>query len=174
MDDTDPAAEQTPPASTDGALGEQGAQGKENEPLGEPGLSALHKERERANAAEKQAAEYKAKVDAAESAKLSDIERANKERDDAKAELAQSRTSLARAEALAKFPVPADYQDLVVGTDAASFEASAKKIHELHTRAEGKAPRPDPVPGAGTGSNNPPASGGLAAGRAAYAAKKAK
>lgn len=165
VDDNTPSA---PPAEA------PAEQTKTDEPLGENGLSALRKERERADAAEKLVAEFKAREDAAESAKLSDIDRANKATAEAQAALVQAQTDLARAQALAKYPVPSDYQDLVVGTDAASFEASAQKLHELHSRAEGKAPRPDPVPSSGTGPTQPQVAGGLAAGRAAYAAKKAK
>jgi hypothetical protein len=68
-----------------------------------------------------------------------------------------------------------DYQDLVTGTDEASYLASAKKISDLYARAEGKAPKPDPVPGSGnrSGDNNP-AGGSLASGRELYAQKHKK
>lgn len=121
-----------------------------DEKLGEGGIKALKAEREAREAAEKRAADAEAKIQAAEDAKLSDIERAKKEAADAAAETAKLRQDNARLAALAKHPVPEDYQDLVTGTDAASFEASAKKISELHARAEGKAPKPDPVHKSGT------------------------
>ncbi|SDK79422.1 hypothetical protein [Arthrobacter sp. ok362] len=146
-----------------------------DEKLGEGGIKALKAEREAREAAEKRAADAEAKVQAAEDAKLSDIDRANKKALDAEDRAAKLETANARLAALAKHPVPEDYQDLVTGTDAASFEASAKKISELHARAEGKAPKPDPVPGSGdrSGDHNP-AGGSIAAGREQYHSKHPK
>lgn len=69
-------------------------------------------------------------------------------------DLADANLKLARAEAIAAHPVPAAYQSLVQGTDAASFLASAKLASELAARAEGKAPTPDPIPNAGTGEQS--------------------
>lgn len=146
-----------------------------DEKLGEGGIKALKAERDAREAAEKRAAEAEAKVQAAEDAKLSDIERAKKEAADAAAEAAKLKADNARLAALAEFPVPKEYQDLVTGTDAASYLASAKKISDLYARAEGKAPKPDPVPGSGkrSGENNP-AGGSVAAGRELYASRKKK
>jgi len=165
------AAEAEAKAAADAAAAAKAA----DEKLGEGGIKALKAEREAREAAEKRAADAEAKVQAAEDAKLSDIDRAKKEAADAAAETAKLRADNARLAALAKHPVPADYQDLVTGSDAASFEASAKKISELYARAEGKAPKPDPVHGSGnrSGDNNP-AGGSVAAGRDIYASKHTK
>lgn len=152
------------------------AAAKPDEKLGEPGLKALQAERDARAAAEKRAAEAEAKIQAAEDAKLSDIQRAQKERDDAAAENAKLKATNARLAALAEYPVPKDYQDLVTGTDEASYLASAKKISELYAKAEGKAPKNDPVPGSGKrgeGSGNA-AGGSLAAGRELYEQKHKK
>lgn len=159
------AADAEAKAAADAAAAAKAA----DEKLGEGGIKALKAEREAREAAEKRAADAEAKVQAAEDAKLSDIDRAKKEAADAAAETAKLRADNARLAALAKHPVPADYQDLVTGTDAVSFEASAKKISELYARAEGKAPKPDPVPGSGSrsGENNP-AGGSVATGRDLY------
>lgn len=140
------------------------------------GKRALQAERDARTAAEKRATDAEAKIQAAEDAKLSDIQRAQKERDDQAAENAKLKADNARLAALAKFPVPADYQELVTGTDAASFEASAKKLSELYARAEGKAPRPDPVhrSGANRSTDNAPAGGSVAAGRDLYESKHKK
>lgn len=115
---------------------------KTDEPLGEPGLKALQAEREARAEAEKQAKELAEKVAAFEKAEqekkdaeLSEVERARKEAAEATAELERVRLETARLGALAKYPVPEEYQDLVTGTDAETFEASAKKLHELHTKA---------------------------------------
>lgn len=148
---------------------------KADEKLGEGGLKALQAERDARAAAEKRAADAEAKIQAAEDAKLSDIDKANKKASDAEARATKLESDNARLAALAKHPVPEEYQDLVTGTDAASFEASAKKLSELHARAEGKAPKPDPVHESGnrSGDNNP-TGGSLAAGRDIYASKHAK
>lgn len=58
-----------------------------DKPLGENGEKALKAEREARAAAEKQAAEFKAKLDKIEAATLTDLERAQKEAEAAKAEV---------------------------------------------------------------------------------------
>lgn len=139
------------------------------------GKRALQSERD-ARAAEKVRADAaEAKLQAAEDAKLSDIDKANKAAADAATENATLKADNARLAALASYPVPKDYQDLVTGTDAATYEASAKKISELYARAEGKAPKGDPVHGSGdrSGDDNP-TGGSIAAGRDAYALKHPK
>lgn len=151
--------------------------GDADEKLGEPGLKALQSERDARTKAEKDLADARAALQKIEDAKLSDIEKAQKERDDAAAEAAQLRTDNARLAALAKHPVPAGYQDLVTGTDVASFEASAKKISDLYAKAEGKAPRPDPVPSSGSrdgSSSNNSAGTSLDSGRDLYNSKHKK
>lgn len=145
-----------------------------DEKLGEPGLKALQAERDARAAAEKRATDAEAKIQAAEDAKLSDIQRANKERDDKAAESAKLLTTVARLTALADWPVPKEYQDLVTGTDEASFLASAKKISELYARAEGKAPKPAPVPGSGGRSEGGSAGSSLSSGRDLYESRKPK
>lgn len=146
-----------------------------DEKLGEGGIKALKAEREAREAAEKELAEFRAEKQKSEDAKLSDIDKANKAAADVAAENATLKSDNARLAALAKHPVPADYQDLVFGTDAASFEASAKKISELYARAEGKAGKPGAVHGSGdrSGDNNP-TGGSVAAGRETYATKNTK
>lgn len=139
------------------------------------GKRALQSERD-ARAAEKVRADAaEAKLQVAEDAKLSDIDKANKAATDAAAENVQLKADNARLAALAKHPVPEEYQDLVTGTDAATFEASAKKISELYARAEGKAGKLSPVHGSGdrSGDDNP-TGGSMAAGREAYALKNSK
>jgi len=146
-----------------------------DEKLGEGGIKALKAEREAREAAEKRAADAEAKIKAAEDAKLSDIERANQKAAEAEERARNLEKTNARLTALATHPVPAEYQDLVTGTDEASYLASAKKISELYAKAEGKAPKPDPVPGSGhrAGDNNA-AGGSIAAGRDLYASRNKK
>lgn len=128
-------------------------------------------------AAEKRAADAEAALQKIADANLSDLDRANKAAADTAAELSKARLDNMRLTALADNPVPKEYQDLVIGTDAASFEASAKKIAALWARAEGKAPpnpKPDPIPGSGTGTGGTPTGGLLQAGRDLYLAKHKK
>lgn len=170
MEDGAEAAAEAAKAAAEAA---EAAGDKGGEKLGEPGLRALQQERDARAAAEKRATDAEAKIQAAEDAKLSDIQRAQKERDDQAAENATLKATNARLAALAEHPVPKEYQDLVTGTDEATYLASAKKISELYARAEGKAPKPDPVPGSGIRSGESKTSGGsLAAGREAFAAKR--
>lgn len=154
-DDPDAAAKVAADAAAKAAADAAAAEAaKADEKLAEGGLKALKAERARAEAAEQRAADAEAKIQAAEDAKLSDIQRAQKERDDQAAENAKLKATNARLAALAEHPVPKEYQDLVTGTDEASYLASAKKISELYARAEGKAPKPDPVPGSGKRSGD--------------------
>lgn len=144
-------------AITDAAAAEAA---KNDEKLGEGGIKALQAERARADAAEKRATDLEAEKQKAEDAKLSDIDRVTKERDAQTAETAQLKAENARLSALTKHPVPAEYQDLVTGTDAATFEASAKKISELYARAEGKPGKPSPIPDSGRRSGDDNITGG--------------
>lgn len=148
---------------------------KPDEPLGEGGLKALQAERDARALAERRAQEAEAKVKEAEDAKLSDIEKATQAAAAAAAERDALKVSVARLTALATHPVPADYQDLVTGTDEASYLASAKKISDLYARAEGKTPRVDPVPDSGNRSgDNAPAGTSVTTGRDLYKSKHNK
>lgn len=168
--EVDPAVDPAP--GVDPAAGDP-AGGDDDEPLRAEGLKALKAERARAEAEAARASQLQKQLDDIAASKLSDIQRAQKERDDQAAENATLKATNARLAALAEHPVPKDYQDLVTGTDEASYLASAKKISELYARAEGKAPKPDPVPGSGNRSGENKTSGGsVSAGREAFAAKK--
>lgn len=121
---------------------DQDNQDAAEQPLGEPGLKALQAERDARAEAEKQAKELAEKLAAFEKAEqekqdaeLTELERARKDAAEANAALETARLETARLAALAKYPVPEEYQDLVTGKDAEAFEASAKKLHELHAKA---------------------------------------
>ncbi|AYR01508.1 scaffolding protein [Arthrobacter phage Seahorse] len=150
------------PVGTQAQQGDGPADG--DQPLGEGGLKALQAERDARAKAEKDLADAKAALQKIEDAKLSDIQRAQKERDDAAAELAAAKSDNARLAALATHPVPKEYQDLVVGTDEASYLASAKKVAELYAKAEGKPFRPAPDPS--QGARQTAKTGGWDAGKA--------
>ena len=135
--------------------------------LGDGGKNAIKGERAKARealaakaAVEAENARLKALVDAADEAKLSDLEKAQKATDDTKAENARLATENMRLTALAKFPVSEENQSLVTGSDAASFLAAAERIHKLEAAAAGKAPKQDIVPGSGSGGHNGDKSGG--------------
>lgn len=167
------AADAESKAAADAAAAEAA---KADEKLGEGGIKALKAEREAREAAEKRATDAEAKIQAAEDAKLSDIQRAQKERDDQAAENAKLKATNARLAALAEHPVPKDYQDLVTGTDEASYLASAKKISELYARAESKGIKPAPVHDSGNrnGDGGGGAGTSISAGRDLYASKHPK
>ncbi|CAH0233808.1 hypothetical protein SRABI26_02720 [Arthrobacter sp. Bi26] len=136
------------------------------------GKRALQAERDARAAAEKRAADAEAKIQAAEDAKLSDIQLANKKATDAEERAAKLETANARLAALAKYPVPEKYQHLVNGTDAASFEASAKDVSEL-AGVQGK--KRDPIHDSGDKSGDRGGAGtSVSAGRDLYASKHTK
>lgn len=112
-------------------------------------------------------------LQAADDAKLSDIEKANKAAADTATENARLKTDIARLTALSTHPVPAEYQHLVTGTDAATYEASAKAISALAAAAAGKTPPPTPIPRSGDRTHDNTNTGGsVAAGAALYEARK--
>lgn len=145
------------------------ASGDDDEQLGEGGKKALKAERDARSKAEKELAEARAALQEIEDAKLSDIERAKKERDEIAAETATLRTENARLAALATYPVPEKYQHLVIGTDEASFLASAKDVSELAaaaTKGTGV------VSKSGTGSGGKPIGGSISEHRRQIAERK--
>ncbi|MGP9490059.1 hypothetical protein ACT3R5_16015 [Glutamicibacter sp. AOP5-A2-7] len=84
-----------------------------------------------------------------EKAKLSDIERAQADVQERDKRIAELEANSARLSALAKYPISEENRDLVTGTDAESFEASAKRISELEARtATPGTPKPDMSGGA--------------------------
>lgn len=174
--DADAAAKAAADAAAAQAAVDAAAAGaKPDDKLGEPGLKALQAERDARAKAEKDAADAKAELQKIKDGELSDIQRAQKERDDAAANAQKLERENWRLSALADNPVPEKYRHLVTGTDAASYAESAKAISELAAAAEGKAPKNDPVPGSGKRSGGANAAGGsLAAGRELYEQKHKK
>ncbi len=146
--------------------------------LGEPGLKALQAERDARAAEERRANELQAKLDQIDRDKLSDIEKAKQEAQDKATEADNLRLENAKLRAIAKHSIPEDYQDLVHGTDADSFLASAAKVAALAAKAAGvpdPTPKPDPIPDSGTGNKDKDKSGGsTAAGRDLYNSKHSK
>lgn len=162
-----------PPSATDPAPGDP-AGNDEDEPLRAEGLKALKAERTRADQEAQKAAALQKKLDDIEAANLSDIEKAERKAQEAEARASVLEAKTLRLDAIAEHSVPKKYQYLVHGTDADSYAESAKAIAELAAAAEGKAPKPDPVPGSGNRSGNNSAGGSVAAGRELYASRKKK
>ncbi|SEI44859.1 hypothetical protein SAMN04487917_101348 [Arthrobacter sp. yr096] len=159
---------QEPAAGAQPAAGVQ----PDEDQLGDAGKAALKVERDARSKAEKELAEAKAALQKIDDDKLSDIDKAKKEAAERETENQTLRLENAKLAALAKHPVPVDKQHLVTGTDAATFEASAKEISELVLAAAGKVPpanKLDPIPDAGRRSGGQSPSGGsVAAGRDLY------
>jgi colicin import membrane protein len=132
-------AKQGEPAET-GAKQESG-----DETLGEGGKKALKAEREARTAAEKQAAELKAKLDKIEAANMSDLERAQKEAADAKAEAAKASVDVLRFRVAAQHGISEEDAELfLTGTDAETLTKQATRLKDRTPTT----PRPDPSQGA--------------------------
>lgn len=112
---------------------------KPEEPLGAPGLSALNKERERADAAEKAAKEALAKVQEYEDRDKSEAQKQQEALAKAQKELADLTVAKTRAEVAAAKNVPSA---LLVGSTQEELEASADALIAF----KGAAPEPSPFP----------------------------
>jgi hypothetical protein len=114
-------------------------------PLGPAGEKALKAERELRNAAERQAAEFKAKLDKIEAANLSDLERAQKEAADAKEAAAKATTEALRFRVAAQHGISDEDADLfLTGTDAETLTKQATRLKDRTPTA----PKPDLSQGA--------------------------
>jgi colicin import membrane protein len=123
------------------------AQGEpaEDESLGEGGKKALKAEREARTAAERQAAEFKAKLDKIEAANLTDLERAQKEAREALDDAAKARTDALRFRVAAQHGISEEDADLfLTGTDAETLTKQAVRLKERTPTA----PKPDLSQGA--------------------------
>lgn len=115
-----------------------------DEPLGEGGKKALQAERERAKAAEQQAAEFKKRLDEIEAANLSDLERAQKQAQEAQEAAAKATADALRFRVAAKHGITDEDADLfLTGTDAETLERQAARLVERTPTA----PKPDPSQG---------------------------
>lgn len=129
-------------------------QGQQGEPadLGDNGKKALEAERRARTAAERQAKALESRLAEFEAAKLSDLERAQKEAQTAQAELAEYRLTTMRQKVALEKGVPAALVDRLRGADEAELTADADELLALlapkETEPQGRtAPRPDPSQG---------------------------
>lgn len=125
----------------------QGEPADTDESLGEGGKKALKAEREARTAAERQAAELKAKLDQIEAANMSDLERAQKEAKDAQEDAAKARTDALRFRIATQHGISEEDADLfLVGTDAETLTKQATRLKERTPTS----PKPDPTQGSQT------------------------
>lgn len=133
------------------------------------GRRALQRVRDEKAAADKRAEDAERELQAIRDKDLSETERARKEAETERTEKAKLQARLDRVQAIADHSVPKEYQDLVVGTDEASYQASAKRAAEIAARLAGTTPPPEVVPGSGTGGHEKDKTGGsVDAGRQMY------
>lgn len=118
----------------------------DDDALGEGGKKALKAEREARTAAERQAAEFKAKLDKIEAANLSDLEKAQKEAADAKEAAAKATADAARLRLAARYGLTEE--------DAADLPDDPEKAERLAARLgasksdQTTTPKPDLTQGA--------------------------
>lgn len=123
----------------------QGEPAETDESLGEGGKKALKAEREARTAAERQAAEYKAKLDRIEAANLSDLERAQKAAADAQEEATKARTDALRFRVASQHGISEEDADLfLTGTDADTLTKQAVRLKDRTPTT----PKPDLSQGA--------------------------
>lgn len=116
-----------------------------DEALGEAGKKALKAEREARTAAERQAAEFKAKLDQIEAANLSDLERAQKAATDAQEAAAKATADALRFRVAAQHGISEEDAELfLTGTDLDTLTRQAARLKERTPTA----PQPDLSQGA--------------------------
>ena len=114
--------------------------------LGDGGKKALDAERKRANALEKQLKAFQSEREAAEAAKLTELERAQKAAKEASERLAEYEKTTLRQKVALDTGLPAALVGRLQGDDEASLIADAESLMALlKTPAT---PKPDPSQGA--------------------------
>lgn len=130
-----------------------------DEPLREPGIKALHAEREAREQAEKNLKILQDRLDAIDAEKLSETEKAQKAAEDAESarQTAEAETAKAKAEAIrwriaAKHGISDDDAELfLTGTDEDTLTRQAERLAARGTPSKGTH-----VPGAGNHPGTPP------------------
>lgn len=113
-------------------------QGEPAKPLGENGEKALQSERAARRAAEKQSAALQSQLDEINAASLSELERTQKERDDAATEAAAARSELLRAQVARKHGITddEDVELFLTGTDEETLTKQAARLAERLTSSQ--------------------------------------
>lgn len=124
----------------------EAVQGDPDEALREPGKKALEAERSRANELEKKLNGLLAEREAAETAKLSELEKAQKAASESAAELAKLRNENIRNTVALNKGLPADLVEFLTGDTEGDIAAKADLLlARLNTPGT---PKPDPSQGA--------------------------
>ena len=124
----------------------EAVQGDPDEALREPGKKALEAERTRANDLEKKLNGLLAEREASETAKLSELEKAQKLASEASAELTRLRTENVRSKVALDKGIPADLVEFLTGDTEGDIAAKADLLlARLNTPGT---PKPDPSQGA--------------------------
>lgn len=113
--------------------------------LGEGGKKALKAEREARAAAEKQAAELKARLDKIEAANMSDLERAQKEAQEAREAAAKAAADALRFRVASQHGISEEDAELfLTGSDADTLSRQAARLKErVATATTATTPKPD-------------------------------
>lgn len=141
---TTPPADPTPVATDTTPTPAAGDPPKVDEPLGAPGLEALRKERERADAAEKAAREATARIKEFEDRDKSEAEKLA----DAKAAAEKAAADATRE--LLRYKIAAEKKvdpDLLAGDDEDAMRAHADRLLAWRGDPAPSAPKPDPSQG---------------------------
>jgi len=130
---------------------QDGTAAPDDEPLGEAGKRALQREREARKAAEKAAAEAAAKVKEYEDAQLSEQQRLEKERDEARTAAASSGQKAALYKAALDYGLTSEDLELLDGVPADQIDERAKRLADRLAASKAdnapRVPRPDPSQG---------------------------
>lgn len=121
---------------------EQQSESAADEPLGEGGKRALDAERKARKDAEQANAELRRQLQAAEDAKLSDLERAQKAAKDAEADAAKAAALVEKLRIVARHNLSEDDVDLLPD-DAEAAERLAARL----AAGQASKPQPDPTQG---------------------------
>lgn len=148
-------AEQTAPADQEATENaREGAQEADEQELGAGGKRALSAEREARRAAERELSEARAALKEIEDAKLSELERAQRDAQEAREELAALRVENTRYQVVQTKGVPAELAEFITGD---TEEEMAAKADLLLARlpASPSTPKPDRTQGASDGNARP-------------------
>lgn len=142
---TDPATPTPPVAATDPAAPAPTDPTTQGDPaaLGDAGKRALDAERAQRTAAERQARELKARLDEIEAANLSDLEKAQRERDALAQQLQTAQQDAARSRVALEKGIPSE---LLSGATPEEMTASADRLIAWRGTAAAASPPAPPVP----------------------------
>lgn len=145
-----PAMEE--PLSEEGTQPETVDQQSDSAELGEGGKKALDAERRRANTAEKEAKQLKARLDEIEASQLSEAEKVKLRADEAEARASAAETEALRWRTAAKYGISDDDAALfLTGADEDTLARQAERFKEI----AGKTPKGTVVPGVGNQPTTP-------------------